>query len=606
MCGLVGVYSLKEQGKIARNAINILKRLEYRGYDSAGILALRYDSPYIESAKVVGKVEDLEKKFESKLDNDYKMVLAHNRWATHGKPTESNCHPHISMGGYVKLVHNGIIENAAELRAKLLAKGYKFYGETDSEVLANYLDDCLLNGSEGTPSDVFSSVANALSNVAGTYALAIIIDHPDYNIMLGFHRGSPLVVGVNSTEAYICSDLNALKGYTQEGLPLDAGCNIMIADGEITYSQQPTKFIQLESEGDYELDGYESFTQKEILSQNETLNQTLSGRVEDGEVRISALDENVKFLKKLKKVTIVAEGTSYHAGLVGKEIIERLTEVDVAVELASEYSCKTRPVRDDEMVILISQSGETADVVKCARECKARDMTTMAITNGVESQLSRMVDFGIYLRCGVEIGVASTKAFTSTVLVLYLFACKLARFDRMTQDEVRNIFGSGFPSADAIKDAEKGICSVIDKIEKRLPLEKIKSFIFLGKCEYKAIAMEAALKMNELSYIPSLAYSLGSLKHGPLGLIDKDIVVVLLDTELKYKSDIEICIAQLKSRDTEVIHEFHRLNDTGSSPSLSNMIYTSIQCQLLAYHVAKRLGRDIDKPRHLAKSVTVK
>lgn len=605
MCGLVGIYN--KSGECARKsadtALHILRKLEYRGYDSAGMSIFTVKG--VQTAQVVGRVDMLAMQIDglnrAYMDSNARCVLAHNRWATTGKVCEENCHPHHSMNKEIHLVHNGIIENALELKSELVKNGYKFYGDTDSEILANYIEYRLFSLPKDTVQQVFSDIETILTEVEGTYGLAIVYTfhgrYSDSTVMFGFHRGSPLVLGENSDSYFLCSDLNSLSGISDRGLVLDPGCNVMLSSTGVSYlgADSKLKYQEISDREEYTHNGFKDYTMKEIHQQELTLKQTLAGRVHDGNVVISALDENARFLKGVTRIVIVAEGTSYHAGLVGKSFIESLSDVKVEVELASDYYYNIRSYSDQDLIIFISQSGETADVVKCLRECKSKFVKTMAITNGVDSQLSRMVDFGIYLRCGVEVGVASTKAFTSTILVLWLFACKLGRFNRLSPSALADP-DSWIPSYLKIAEIDKFISDVVNAYD----VSKVRSFVFLGKCEYKAIAMEAALKMNELSYIPSLAYSVGSLKHGPLGLVSDDIIFIVIDNDKKYSSDCQLCIDQLKSRNAHVWTFGYKEGN-----QLLRMFSVTILLQLLAYHVAEKLGNDIDKPRNLAKSVTV-
>lgn len=611
MCGIVGYIG-------PRNALSYLveglKRLEYRGYDSAGVAIFPRDGRGLESYKCSGKITELERRVSS-LQGVFSAGIGHTRWATHGAPTEVNAHPHFSQDGRICVVHNGIVENHEHLRAHLQAEGVRFVSETDTEVLAQLIARHYSPGS-----DLLRAVSQALKTVEGTYGLAVLAaDQP--GLIVGARNGSPLIVGVGDGEMYLASDLAALLTHTEKVIYLEDGELVALTEeGFHTFNLQNTEIDKEVEKIQFEIsrmdkDGYDHFMLKEIHEQPQTIENCFRGRLlpEQGNVKLGGLAPVDELLRKVKRITITACGTSWHAALVGEYLIEELAGIPVEVEYASEYRYRNPATDPDTLVIVISQSGETADTLAALREAKMRGNTVIGICNGIGSTIARETDCGIFIHAGLEIGVASTKAFTSQVMALILLAVKLGRSRSMSGSagmalvrEILDLPGKVariLENSAAIREIARGISGK-------------SNCLYLGRGYQFPVALEGALKLKEISYIHAEGYPAAEMKHGPIALIDEDMPVVVVALQYgvydKVLSNIHEVIAR-KGRviaiahegDTEIAKLAERVIFIPHSPEPLSPILSVIPLQLLAYHIAVARGCHVDQPRNLAKSVTV-
>jgi glucosamine--fructose-6-phosphate aminotransferase (isomerizing) len=606
MCGIIGYI-----GK--RNAVSVvlegLKRLEYRGYDSAGIAF--FSNKGIEVRRCKGKIKDLASILGHE-DLISHISLGHTRWATHGKPSEENAHPHRSNG--VILVHNGIIENYLSLKKKLIEKGYKFTSETDTEVLCHLIEDY----AKRYPLE--DAVREVLKEVKGAYALAVIKeDEPDK--IVGVKKDCPLVVGLGDEEFFIASDVSAFLNYSRDVIFLeDAEIAVLTGGGiKITLDgisvQKDVKSVSW-SPSMAEKGGYRHFMLKEIYEQPRAIADTLRGRfnAESGEVNLEEFGINEEYLKAVERIFIVACGTSYHAALIGKYMIEGLARIQVEVDIASEFRYRDPIIRSGDLMIAITQSGETADTLAVQREAKRLGARILSICNVVGSTSSREADAVFYTHSGPEIGVASTKAFTTQIVGLYLFAVGIGKI-------------RGVISEDVAKESLRELLLLPGNVEKALAADenirmiakdffKAKGFLYLGRGINYPIALEGALKLKEISYIHAEGYPAGEMKHGPIALIDEELPVVVLVPKNNLYEKINSNIQEVKSRGGKVISITNDAHDevcaisdkcifvSETNPYLTTVLM-AVPMQLLAYHIGVLRGCDVDQPRNLAKSVTV-
>ncbi|MCB2200598.1 glutamine--fructose-6-phosphate transaminase (isomerizing) [bacterium] len=607
MCGIIGYVGSKEAVPLLLNG---LKRLEYRGYDSSGIALI--DGPEIQILKKKGKLEALEQEL---LGGKQKATIGigHTRWATHGAPNDVNAHPHLSGNGSIALIHNGIIENYIELKKTLLTKGYTFKSDTDTEVLVNLI-------AEFYDGDLQAAVIRALRRVEGTYGIAVIhVDHPDEIVFA--RKGSPLVVGIGEGEYLIASDLAAMVEHTRDV--------VFLEDGEVgTISRNGFTHIKLDESPisrsvthiDFTLEqiekgGYKHFMLKEIMEQPITLEDSMRGRLleEVGEIRLGGLTEHLDALTRAERILLLACGTSYHAGLVGEYLIEDLARVPVEVEYASEFRYRHPVISPNTVSFSISQSGETIDTLEAMREAKKQGALSLGIVNTVGSTIARESEGGVYLHAGPEIGVASTKAFTSQVTIFAMLAILLGRQRGMSDSVAKELI-----------IALKKIPSQVDQILKHQDqivdiaktFSRASNFLYLGRGINYPVALEGALKLKEISYIHAEGYPAAEMKHGPIALIDRHMPVVVVAPQDKNHAKIVSNIEEVRARDGVVIaivseddHEVDRLANhiirvPETHPSLMPLL-TVIPLQLLSYYAADLLNLDVDKPRNLAKSVTV-
>ncbi len=611
MCGIVGYVGPSEAAPIL---VEGLRRLEYRGYDSAGLAVLNGEQR-LASVKRAGKLAELEAAIGENMPRGH-CGIAHTRWATHGPPNEENAHPHLSGGGDVAVVHNGIIENAAVLKDRLRDQGFTFQSDTDTEVVVHLIDASL---EDGMPLE--EAVAAALEQVVGAYGIAVISSRDPGKLVAARH-GSPLLLGIGEKGEYLVgSDAAAVVSHTRDVVYLDDGDYATLDEsGYRTYHlgrgavrrsvHQVTWDI-----GAIERGGYDHFMLKEIFEQPTSLRDVMRGRLleEEGTARLGGISRHEQELLAVDRIVITACGTSWHAALIGEYLLEEIARIPVEVEYASEFRYKN-PVMDERtLVIVISQSGETADTLAALREAKRRGAKTMGIVNAVGSTIARETDFGSYLHAGPEIGVASTKAFTSQLLALALFTLWMGR-----RREISIITGRRVVKAlQAIPDQVEEVLTLNDSIlELARTYQDAPNFLYLGRGFQFPVALEGALKLKEVSYIHAEGYPAAEMKHGPIALIDENMPVVFLAPNDPVYSKVVSNIEEVKARHGQVIAVVsdgdERLGDTvdhviripDTLPFLLPVLST-VPLQLLAYHIAVLRGCDVDQPRNLAKSVTV-
>jgi glucosamine--fructose-6-phosphate aminotransferase (isomerizing) len=587
-----------------------LKRLEYRGYDSAGVAIM--NGKGVETRRAAGKIARLESVIAANPPQGT-LGIAHTRWATHGPPNETNAHPHLSQNGKIAVVHNGIIENATTLKAGLEARGYVFKSDTDTEVLAHLIETAYAGNLE-------AAVIEALSQVDGTYGLAVI-SSDEKDKVVAARKGSPLLIGIGEGENFIASDASAILSHTRHVVYLDDGdIAVVTKDGykvldlESTVHEKPVTRIDWDL-AQIERGGYPHFMLKEIFEQPTTVENTMRGRLilEEGFSKLGGLNISKDDLLAIDNIIITACGTSWHSALIGEMMIEELCRIPVEVEYASEFRYRNPIVTPRTLCIVISQSGETADTLAAMREAKRRGARTLGLVNVVGSTIAREDDGGIYLHAGPEIGVASTKAFTSQVVALALFTLKLARLRDLSVARGREI-------AQALADLPAQIQSILDRAEEIEALaeefKRASNFLYLGRGYNFPAALEGALKLKEISYIHAEGYPAAEMKHGPIALIDEMMPVVCIAPHDSVFDKITSNIQEVKARKGKVIaittrdepslagkleYEF-RIPET---VDLLTPILASVPLQLLAYYIAVKRGCNVDQPRNLAKSVTV-
>ena len=613
MCGIVGYIGTKQAYPIL---VNGLKRLEYRGYDSAGV-AMINDKGDLNVYKTKGKVADLEA-FCADKDITGTVGIAHTRWATHGEPSSVNAHPHYSESKNLAIIHNGIIENYAEIKKKLEEKGMHFRSQTDTEVLVQLIEYIQTTRNV----DLLTAVQVALHQVIGAYAVALL-DKRNPRQIIAARKQSPLVVGIGDGEFYLGSDASPIVEYTDKVVYLEDGNIAVLVPGEelkvvdIYNEKQNAEVKKVNINlGQIEKGGFPHFMLKEIFEQPECLKTCMLGRinVEGNKVSLSAVLDYRKELISAKRIIIVACGTSWHAGLIGKQMLENLCRIPVEVEYASEFRYRNPVVGAGDVVIAISQSGETADTLAAIKLAKEKGAFIYGICNAVGSSIPRATDTGSYIHVGPEIGVASTKAFTGQVTVLTMLALALA--DVM-----------GTISHEEYVTIVKGLQEIPAKMEEVLKLNDriadlsrtftyARNFLYLGRGFSYPVALEGALKLKEISYIHAEGYPAAEMKHGPIALIDSDMPVVVIATHNELYEKVLSNIQEIKARNGRVIALVSKGDDTISKIAdevielpdtlecLEPLIAT-IPLQLLAYHVAVCKGKDVDQPRNLAKSVTV-
>jgi glucosamine--fructose-6-phosphate aminotransferase (isomerizing) len=609
MCGIVGYIGERNCVPIL---INGLKRLEYRGYDSAGIGIVNDDSLLIVKNK--GKVSLLEEKIEN-LSLESGVGLGHTRWATHGIPNEINAHPHSNEDNTIFIIHNGIIENYQVLKKGLIGFGYKFISETDSEVLVHLIDSFTKRGHSLT-----KSVQFALHEVEGTYGLAVISSkEPDK--IIAARRGSPLVVGIGENENFLASDVSAIISHTKQIIYLEDGEIAIIKKDEFTaktiYDNDIEKEIHEISMTLEEIDkgGYPHFMLKEIMEQPESLRNSLRGRIlqAEGDIRLGGLVDVVEKLTNAKKIIITACGTSWHAALVGEYMLEQFCRIPTEVEYASEFRYRNPIIEKDDAIFFISQSGETADTLAAVREAKMKGALVLGVCNAVGSSIARETNAGVYTHAGPEIGVASTKAFTSQLTVFALITLLIARRKSLSRVDGKQIADELL----SIPDKVEKILKLNDEIEKIAEeFKDATNFLYLGRGYNFPVALEGALKLKEISYIHAEGYPAAEMKHGPIALIDENMPVVFIAPKDSTYEKIISNIQEVKARGGRTIaiaseddYEIDNIVDYSIKiPNTIRMlmpILTVIPLQLLAYHIAVKKGLNVDQPRNLAKSVTV-
>lgn len=608
MCGIVGYVG---QRNVAEVVIHGLSKLEYRGYDSAGIAVL--NSAKIRVVKSVGRLANLEDKLETEQLSGH-LGIGHTRWATHGRPSDENAHPHQDCSGRFALVHNGIIENYLSLREELVNKGHQFKSETDTEVIVHLVEE-LFNG------DLKSTMIEVGKRIHGAYSI-VVMTKDDPNTLIAMRKQSPLIIGLGEAENFVASDIPAILEYTRDVYVLSDGEMAVVKADSVeffTLLGEPVTKEVLKVTWDAvaaERGGYEHFMLKEIHEQPKAINDTLTGRISADltKVVLNELKWDAEYANSIDRIHIVACGTSWHAGLVGKAVIEKLARIPVDVEIASEYRYRD-PIRSaNTLIIVISQSGETADTLAALRDAKERGQRVLAITNVVGSSVDREADDVIITWAGPEIAVASTKAYTTQLVALYLLGIYFA--------QSRNLLSS--EESKEILQALDGLSQVADQVLDTAPqLEEFaKKYsdahdtFFIGRGVDYSVALEGSLKLKEISYIHAEAYAAGELKHGTLALITDGVPVIALATQMDLYEKTVSNIKEVKARDAFVLGVTWVGNED-LEKSVDEVIYlpkthpllapiaTVIPLQLLSYYAAVSRGNDVDKPRNLAKSVTV-
>ncbi len=608
MCGIVGYIGPRQAADLL---IDGLRRLEYRGYDSSGIAVVNGNG--LKIRKAAGKLSVLEQELKDQMPAGT-LGIAHTRWATHGAPTTPNAHPHTDQSGRIAAIHNGIIENAAAIRRVLQGRGHTFTSETDTEVLVHLVGEYYQGNLE-------EAVAAALREVDGAYGLAFISsDEP--GVLVAARKGSPLLVGVGEDEWFVASDASPLLQYTRSVVYLDDGEMVVLTrDGyrvrnlETTQIDKPVNQIEWDL-ATIERNGYPHFMLKEICEQPESVCNTLRGHLldDEGTARVSGLNLSDDDFKNIDRIIITGCGTSWHAGLIGEYMLEEMARVPVEVEYASEFRYRNPVLDNRTLVIGISQSGETADTLAAIREAKRRGARTVGLVNVVGSTIAREVDGGIYLHAGPEIGVASTKAFTSQVAALALVTLRIGRLRNLSILQGRQFIEALRRLPDQLAEILERTTE-LEQIADRF-LKNASNALYLGRGVNFPVALEGALKLKEISYIHAEGYPAAEMKHGPIALIDENMPVVFIAPRDAVHSKIVSNIEEVKARGGQVIAlinhddaEIERLADaTFTIPETLDLltpILTSIPLQLLSYYVAVARGCNVDQPRNLAKSVTV-
>jgi glucosamine--fructose-6-phosphate aminotransferase (isomerizing) len=614
MCGIVGYIGHREAYPVI---IKGLKRLEYRGYDSAGVVL--YNNNELHLCKTKGKVSDLEAKADKELDKTATIGIGHTRWATHGVPNDVNSHPHLSNSGNLVIVHNGIIENYEPIKKELIKRGYVFHSDTDTEVLVNLIEE--VQKQEGIK--LGKAVQIALNQVVGAYAIAVF-DKNNPDELIAARLGSPLAIGVGEGELFIASDASPFIEYTSNAVYLEDGELAIISVGKdlvvrkIKDDSVVDPYIQelQMSLEQIEKGGFDHFMLKEIYEQPNAIKDTFRGRirVEEGIVKISGVEDNLNKFINANRILIIACGTSWHAGLVAEYIFEEFARIPVEVEYASEFRYRNPVIRPDDVVIAISQSGETADTLAAIKLAKELGAFVFGVCNVVGSSISRETHSGAYTHAGPEIGVASTKAFTTQITVLTLMALRIARAKGTLAraDYFRYL-----------QELELVPQLVEQALESNLEIQAIASIykdapncLYLGRGYNYPVALEGALKLKEISYIHAEGYPAAEMKHGPIALIDEKMPVVIIAPKQEHYDKIVSNIQEIKARSGKIIAVVtkgdtqvksladHVIEIPETSDALSPLV-TTIPLQLLSYHIAVMRGCNVDQPRNLAKSVTV-
>ena len=614
MCGIVGYIGNNEALPIILNG---LKRLEYRGYDSSGIAT--HNGTTIVCCKSKGKISKLKKSINKRKNLKGKLGIGHTRWATHGIPNDINAHPQFSNSNNLCLVHNGIIENYSSIKESLTKKGYEFYSETDTEVLVNLIE--FVKEKENVK--LGEAVQIALQQVVGAYAIAVIDNNKPDEIVVA-KLGSPLCIGVGVGEHFIGSDATPFLEFTKKVIYLEDGELAVIRNHKSTIfrkTKDDTKFSPVINNLELSLDKIEKqefdhYMLKEIYEQPKAIRDTLRGRIiaEKGIIKLSGVDDHIDKFLSLRKITIIACGTSWHSALVAEYMFEKIAKIPVEVEYASEFRYREPVIGKDDIIIAISQSGETADTLAAIKLAKEKGAFIYGICNVVGSSIARESDTGSYTHAGPEIGVASTKAFTTQMTVLYLMAVKLSKSKGIISEQIYRKYILEISRID--KKIHKVLTSneIIKKVAKKI--KGSKNCLYLGRGYNFPIALEGALKLKEISYIHAEGYPAAEMKHGPIALIDKNMPTIVIATNKINYDKIVSNIQEIKSRKGQIIaivskgdKEVKKIADytievPDSIESMTPFI-TVIPLQLLSYHIAVMLDKNVDQPRNLAKSVTV-
>lgn len=616
MCGIVGYTGFRDAYDIV---INGLRRLEYRGYDSAGIV-LETQSGNFEVKKTKGKVDDLVA-ISKGLQETSKIGMGHTRWATHGVPSDNNSHPHLSNNGKIALVHNGIIENYDTIKTMLINKNFEFRSETDTEVLVNLVQYFM----DKEPTLEFpEAVRYALNEVYGAYAVSVM--HEDFPGQLVVARlGSPLAVGIGENEFFVASDASPFVEFTKEAVYLEEGhmATISLETGiDIRTIKENTKIepaiqeLRLNLE-QIEKGGYEHFMLKEIFEQPKSILDTMRGRLlaDEGIIKMAGIWDHLERLTNAERIIIIACGTSWHAGLIGEYLIEEFARVPVEVEYASEFRYRNPIISSKDVVIAISQSGETADTMAAIKLAKEKGAFVFGICNVVDSSISRYTDAGAYTHAGPEIGVASTKAFTAQLTILSLIAIKLGNHNgNLGKAEFMRLITELEAIPQKVEDVLNSVDEVVKKIAKKFA--DATNFLYLGRGYNFPAALEGALKLKEISYIHAEGYPAAEMKHGPIALIDENMPIVIIAPKIGHYDKIVSNVQEIKARkgiviavinkgDVQVAAMADYIIEIPETSECFSPILASVPLQLLSYYIAVERGANVDQPRNLAKSVTV-
>jgi glucosamine--fructose-6-phosphate aminotransferase (isomerizing) len=616
MCGIVGYTGFQDAYDIV---INGIRRLEYRGYDSAGIV-LEGSNNKFEVEKTKGKVDDLVN-ISAQLKGTAKIGMGHTRWATHGVPSDRNSHPHLSNNGKIAIVHNGIIENYDTIKIMLSEKGFTFKSETDTEILVNLIQYFMDLKPE---TDFPTAVRFALNEVYGAYAITVL--HEDYPGLLVVARlGSPLAIGIGNKEYFIASDASPFVEFTKEAIYLEEGhmATISLENGVEIRTINDNSRIEPEiqelklSLEQIEKGGYEHFMLKEIFEQPKSIHDTMRGRllVDEGVIKMAGIWDHVEKFKNANRIIIIACGTSWHAGLIGEYLIEEYARIPVEVEYASEFRYRNPIITDKDVVIAISQSGETADTMAALKLAKEKGAFIYGICNVVDSSIARITDAGSYTHAGPEIGVASTKAFTAQLTILTLIAFKLGKHNGNLGNAE---FMSLISELDALPKKIEEVLSTTHELTQNIAKDFINTtnFLYLGRGYNYPAALEGALKLKEISYIHAEGYPAAEMKHGPIALIDENMPIVIIAPKKGHYDKIVSNVQEIKARKGKLIAVVNKGDKQVSAmadyvieiPETSECfspIVASVPLQLLAYYIAVYRGANVDQPRNLAKSVTV-
>lgn len=610
MCGIVAYIGPREAYPLILKG---LKRLEYRGYDSSGVALLNGG---LKVYKKKGKVADLEETLQGK-DMHANIGIGHTRWATHGEPCDRNAHPHTSASGRFAMIHNGIIENYAQLKQELLKKNYVFHSDTDTEVLLNFIDDIVKNNDCSTE----EAVRIALKRVVGAYVI-VLIDNENPDTLIAARKGSPLVIGIGKNEHFLASDASPIIEYTKEVVYVNDYEVAIIKPDELILknlgNERQTPFItKLDMElAAIEKGGYDHFMLKEIFEQPQTIYDCLRGRLDAtaGTITMSGIEKYAQQIMNANRIVMVACGTSWHAGLVAEYIFEELCRINVEVEYASEFRYRNPVINKGDVIIAISQSGETADTIQAIENAKKQGAIILGVVNVVGSSIARVSDAGAYTHAGPEIGVASTKAFTAQLAVLTMIALKIG-YEKGILDHDRYL--RLLSELNAIPEKVSSILQQTEKI--KAIAEKYKDAsdsLFLGRGYNFPVALEGALKLKEISYIHAEGYPAAEMKHGPIALVDENLPVIFIATKDSYHEKVISNMQEIKARKGKVIAVINEGDEQSTAladdvivvPEADEIVapmLSVIPMQLLAYYVGVAKGLDVDKPRNLAKSVTV-
>jgi glucosamine--fructose-6-phosphate aminotransferase (isomerizing) len=610
MCGIVAYIGPREAYPIILKG---LKRLEYRGYDSAGVALLNSG---LKVYKKKGRVSELEESLQG-VDLHAHIGIGHTRWATHGEPNDRNAHPHTSASGNLAMIHNGIIENYAQLKKELTKKGYTFKSDTDTEVLLNFIEDIQTNNN----CSLEEAVRIALKRVVGAYVI-VLINKNDPDTLIAARKGSPLVIGIGKNEHFLASDASPIIEYTKEVVYVNDYEVAIIKQDELILknlgNERQTPFItKLDMElAAIEKGGYDHFMLKEIFEQPQTIYDCLRGRLDAqaGTITMSGIQKYAEQISNANRIIIVACGTSWHAGLVAEYIFEELCRINVEVEYASEFRYRNPVINKGDVIIAISQSGETADTLVAIENAKAKGALILGVVNVVGSSIARISDAGAYTHAGPEIGVASTKAFTAQLAVLTMIALKIG-YEKGTLDHDR--YMQLLQELDAIPDKVTEVLRSKDNIQAIAEKYKdAKDALYLGRGYNFPVALEGALKLKEISYIHAEGYPAAEMKHGPIALVDEDLPVVFVATKDSYHEKVVSNMQEIKARKGKIIAVINEGDEQSSAlaqdiitiPQADEIVapmLSAIPMQLLAYYIGIAKGYDVDKPRNLAKSVTV-